>query len=225
MLRRTLFSGSGTLMIQPSDSRDGHDDPAGQEDLRRPSLQISRPNHPLGSGAPPKSANNENGVLKSTDARTVTHFGGAIHTWPSWWVWWCWLAPRSSSSYQFSRVIQWVHVSQTLLLPTSFPFWNWWKQASAQNAAKRVEKYSDVALTTLGIAKERLAEYSDEPTRNRRVNGELYQEEFKWWTLQLRKANTLGLRYPKGGIIGKAHGPIKKAEYLIQWLQAREPTS
>ena len=57
-----------------------HEDPAGQEDLRRPSLQISRPNHPLGSGAPPKSANNENGVLKSTDARTVTHFGGAIHT-------------------------------------------------------------------------------------------------------------------------------------------------
>ena len=96
---------------------------------------------------------------------------------------------------------------------------------TAQNAAKRVEKYSDVALTTLGIAKERLAEYSDEPTRNRRVNGELYQEEFKWWTLQLRKANTLGLRYPKAGIIGKAHGPIKKAEYLIQWLQAREPTS
>ena len=88
-----------------------------------------------------------------------------------------------------------------------------------------VEKYSDAVLTRLGNANDRLAEYSDEPARNRRANGELYQEEFKWWTLQLRKANTIELRYPKGDIIGKTHGPIKKAQYLIQWLQAREPTS
>ena len=53
------------------------------------------------------------------------------------------------------------------------------KIQTAQNAAKRVEKYSDVVLTTLGNAKDRLAEYSDEPARNRRANGELYQDEFK----------------------------------------------